>query len=56
MDFTCIFLDSYLPLPVFGLPLERATSIFPYGKICRKKRRISFELSLFAVISEESLL
>lgn len=37
MDFTCIFLDSYLPLPVFGLPLEKATSIFPYGKYAAKR-------------------
>ena len=55
MDLPAFFLESYLPLPVFGLPLEKATFIFPYGKICRKKRRINFELSRFAVISEESL-
>lgn len=55
MDFTCIFLESYLPLPVFGLPLEKAISIFPYGKICRKKRRINFESSRFSATSEKSL-
>lgn len=55
MDFTCIFFGILFTLAVFGLPLEKATFIFPYGKICRKKRRINSELSLFAAISEELL-